>query len=294
MKVREGHIDFKGLKTYYRIAGECKNGKKPLLILHGGPGSTHNSFEVLDSLAEDGRALIMYDQIGCGLSPAPGRTELFNRETWVEELITLRKELNIEECHLMGQSWGGMLLLEYVCHYAPEGLKSLILSSTLPSSRLWGEEQHRMIRELPKEMQEAIEKAEKTGVYDSPEAKAAEAEYMIRHCNPVWTEKDPECLTRKKNRGDEAYVTGWGPNEYTPLGNLKDFDVISELKNIDQPTLITSGTNDLSTPYINKVMHDEIKGSRWELFRYSRHMAYAEENEKYIALLREWLNEHNN
>ncbi len=292
MKIREGYMDFEGCRTYYRIAGECTGERKPLLLLHGGPGSTHNSFEVLDRLADDGRALVMYDQVGCGRSPAPGRTDLFNRQTWVRELIALRKHLDLGELHLLGQSWGGMLLLEYVCGYAPSGIKSIILASTLPSSQLWGREQHRMIRELPDHMLDAIAEAERTGDYTSEGYMAANAEYMLRHCAPEWGEGDPECLTREKAFGTEAYNTAWGPNEFTPMGNLKDFDRIGDLGEIRIPALITSGTDDLSTPLINKTMYDRIPGARWELFEHSRHMAYAEENEKYTALLREWLREH--
>ena len=69
MEIREGYMPFKGYKTYYRIVGKKTGNKKPLVLLHGGPGSTHNYFEVLDRLAEeDGRELVMYDQIGCGES----------------------------------------------------------------------------------------------------------------------------------------------------------------------------------------------------------------------------------
>ena len=68
MKITEGYMPFKEGQTYYRITGECKGDKKPLVLLHGGPGSTHNYFEVLDEVAErDDRALIMPDQIGCGI-----------------------------------------------------------------------------------------------------------------------------------------------------------------------------------------------------------------------------------
>ena len=73
-----------------------------------------------------------------------------------KELETVRDHLNLKECHLLGQSWGGMLALEYLCNYPHEGIRSVILSSTLPSGMLWGAEQARMIRELPEDMQEAI------------------------------------------------------------------------------------------------------------------------------------------
>lgn len=61
MKIVEGYMPFEGFKTYYRIVGEGTKGKKPLLLLHGGPGSTHNYFEMLDKIAEGGRQVIMYD-----------------------------------------------------------------------------------------------------------------------------------------------------------------------------------------------------------------------------------------
>lgn len=291
MKITEGYMPYLGYQTYYRVVGECTGNKKPLVLLHGGPGSTHNYFEVLDRLAEeDGRQIIMYDQIGCGNSYLDGHPELWNAKTWIEELIALREHLGLKEMHLLGQSWGGMQLLDYVCNYKPEGLKSLILSSTLPASWMWGMEGHRMIKELPIEMQEAIDKATSTGDYSDPAYQAAEDEYMLRHCSGALTEDSPECLRRPKKSGREAYVVGWGTNEFTPEGTLKDYDVTEQLKDIKEPALVISGGNDLCTPYIAKYMFDRIPNSRWELFRECRHMCFVEENDKYVELLKEWLN----
>ena len=157
MEIREGYMSFLEYKTYYRIVGKKTGDKKPLVLLHGGPGSTHNYFEVLDRLAEeDGRELVMYDQLGCGNSYVENRPDLWNAGVWIEELRCIRKQLGLDEMHLLGQSWGGMLALQYVCNFKPEGLKSIVLSSTLPASWLWAEEQQRMIRLLPEEMQELI------------------------------------------------------------------------------------------------------------------------------------------
>lgn len=292
MQLTEGYMPFMGYKTYYRVAGELHTGKAPLILLHGGPGSTHNYFEVLDELADrDGRALIYYDQLGCGESYLDGHPELWTSETWVQELIALREHLGLQACHLLGQSWGGMLLLDYICNHSHEGVKSIILSSTLPASWLWGIEQRRMIRELPQEMQDAITLADESGDYSSPAYIAAEEEFMLRHAAGIPTEHDPECLRRKKRSGREPYITAWGPNEFTPQGTLKDYDVIGQLKDIRESALIISGGNDLCTPYIAKVMADGIPHSRWELFRTCRHMCFAEDTEHYMALLQDWLNE---
>lgn len=291
MEIKEGYMPFLEYKTYYRVVGKNTGNKKPLVLLHGGPGSTHNYFEVLDRIAEeDGRQLVMYDQIGCGNSYVENRPDLWNSKVWIEELIELRKHLGLDEIHLLGQSWGGMQTLEYVCNYKPEGLKSIILSSTLPASWLWAEEAQRMIAQMPQDMQDAIKKATESGDYSSSEYQAAEAEYMRQHCAGEVTENDPECLRRPKKAGRESYVVGWGPNEFTPLGTLKDYDVIDQLGDIKEPALIINGGNDLCTPYVAKFMYDRIPNSEWELFRTCRHMCFVEDNDHYVEVLKKWMN----
>ena len=291
--IKEGYMPFLNYKVYYRIVGDSNSKKKPLLLLHGGPGSTHNYFEVLDKLSIlDNRMIISYDQLGCGNSYLEGHKELWNLKTWIDELKAIREHLHLDELHILGQSWGGMLEIAYISDEKPKGIKSVILSSTLSSSQLWGKEQHRRIKYLSKEDQEAIEKAEKTGNYDTKEYEDANDHFMKRHCNYEVNENTPECLTRAKKPGKEAYVTAWGPNEFTPIGNLKDFDYTEKLKEWNLPSLIISGTNDLCSPLVAKTMYDNIKGSRWELFEDSRHCVFVDQNEKYIKLLIEWLNKY--
>lgn len=291
MKITEGYMPFKGYKTYYRIVGESKTNKTPLVLLHGGPGSTHNYFEVLDRLAEeDDRAIIMYDQIGCGLSSMPDCPELWNSETWAEELIQLREHLKLDEVHLLGQSWGGMLAIHYACEHKPKGVKSYILSSTLPAASLWEKEQRRRVGYLPQHMQDAIAKAEQTGDYSSEEYQKAEAEFMRRHCAGSIDANSPECLRREKKAGTNAYITAWGQNEFSPSGTLKNFDFMKEIENIKEPCLITSGLVDLCSPLIAKTMYDKIPNSEWELFEFSRHMPFVEENDKYVKVMIDWLN----
>ncbi|WP_130805883.1 proline iminopeptidase [Senegalia massiliensis] len=290
MKVTEGYMPYGKYKTYYRIVGENKDGKKPLLLLHGGPGSTHNYFETLDKLAEDGRQVIMYDQLGCGLSSIPEDPSLWTADKWTEELIELRKYLNLDEVHLLGQSWGGMLAIHYSCKYNPSGIKSYILSSTLPASKLWEKEQRRRITYMSAKHQEAIKKAEKTGDYSTEEYRKAEKEFMLRYCAGKIDENSPECLRREKNTGIQSYLVAWGQNEFSPSGTLKNFDYMNEIEDIKEPTLITSGQKDLCSPFIAKTMYDKIPNSKWELFEYSRHMPFVEENKKYINVLNDWLN----
>ncbi|MEE3421002.1 MAG: proline iminopeptidase-family hydrolase [Lachnospiraceae bacterium] len=305
-KIVEGTMPFMGYETYYRIVdgepekmkGLTDDAHAPLLLLHGGPGSTHNYMELLDELADTGRKVISYDQIGCGNSYVEGHPELWRMETWINELKSLLDYLHIDRCHIMGQSWGGMLLLQYLVD-REDGMKagtwkgpkvlSAVLSSTLSSSRLWAREQHRMIRFLPMAEQEAIRDAEETGNFDTPECQAATDHYMMLHCAGPYTADDPECLIRPKKAGTESYVVGWGNNEYSPSGTLKDYDLTDRLKEIQVPCLLMSGTDDLCTPYVAKTMSDRIPHSRWHLFQGARHMCFADSHEEYCEEMRSWM-----
>ena len=289
MKITEGYMPFMGYRTYYRIAGDINSGKSPVILLHGGPGSTHNYFELLDSVALSGHAMISYDQIGCGLSYVDGHPELWTPQTWLDELCSLIEHLGLKSFHLLGQSWGGMLDIIYLIEKKARGVKSAILSSTLSSSKLWAHEQHRMIRFMPADDQRAIAEAEANDDYSSEAYALANQHFMLMHCAGEVTDDSPECLRRPKRSGAEAYLYGWGPNEYTPTGSLRDYDYTDRLGEIAVPCLIISGTNDLCTPLVAKTMYDGIPNARWELFDGARHMPFAEQNEKYCKLLTEWI-----
>lgn len=285
-------MPFMGYKTYYRIAGECAEGKSPVIMLHGGPGSTHNYFELLDNVAESGHAVISYDQLGCGNSFVDGHPELWTPETWLNELCSLIDYLHLDKFHLLGQSWGGMLTFIYIFEKKAKGMKSAILSSTLPGNKIWVREQHRMIKLMSEEDQKAIADAEERNDYTSPAYVKANALYMLQHCAGEITEDSPECLRRPKKAGAEPYLYGWGPNEYNPTGSLKDYEYTDRLGEVNVPCLIMSGTDDLCTPFVAKTMYDGIPDSQWELFAGARHMPFAEQNERYTEVLTRWLDAH--
>lgn len=92
--------------------------------------------------------------------------------------------------------------------------------------------------------------------------------------------------------GKQAYLTAWGPNEYTPIGNLQSFDYLEQLHEIKIPMLITSGTDDLCTPYVAKTMYDCLPNAKWELFEGCRHMSFVEKREQYLHVLASWLDMH--
>ena len=292
MTIQEGYMPFMEYRTYYRIVGEQKDARKaPLLCLHGGPGSTHNYMEILDRIADTGRQVISYDQIGCGESFAEGRGDLWKAQTWINELKQIRNYLHLDKVHILGQSWGGMLAIQYMIAEKPCGVQSLILSSTLSSSALWSHEQHRRIHFLTQQDQEAIARAEESGDYTAEDYLTANEHFMERYCAGEADAQTPECLTRPKKIGAESYLYAWGPNEYTPSGSLKDYDYTDRLGEISVPALIVSGTNDLCSPLVAKTMYDRIPDAVWELFEGARHMCFAEQNDKYCEMLQKWLME---
>lgn len=215
----------------------------------------------------------------------------FTPDTWLDELEHLREQLALTRVHILGQSWGGMMAIWYALERKPQGVVSYILSSTLSSAKLWQQEQYRRIAYMPKDMQKAIHSAVAADDYSSEAYQAALSKFMQCHCaDEVLSDNAPECLGRPKVAGTEAYMVGWGPNEFTPTDTLSQYEFTNRLHEIQTPCLITNGQSDLCSPFIAKTMYDELPNAEWELFAYSRHMPFVQENEKYIAVLQKWLN----
>jgi pimeloyl-ACP methyl ester carboxylesterase len=157
----EGFVSFRDSKTWYHVSGDLGGGAIPLLLLHGGPGAPSQFFQPLDDLAAgpEGRPVVRYDQLGCGRSDRPTDPGLWRIDTFVEELAAVRDQLGLDRVHLLGQSWGGMLALEYLLT-KPEGVVSLTLSNSLSSVPLWCEEARRLRSDLPAGIQTAMRRFE--------------------------------------------------------------------------------------------------------------------------------------
>ena len=221
----------------------------------------------------------------------PDRAELWTMRTWLDELEALRCYLHLDRVHLLGQSWGGMIVIQYMCDESPEGVASIILSSSVPSVKLWEQEARRNIRFLPAEYQEALARAEADGNYEDPAFREAMMAYIKRHCFDQEQGELPECVLRKKNFGRQAFNTAWGYLDYKAVGNLKDFEYLDKLRTVSTPSLIISGVDDECTPLVAKSMYDRLPDPQWELFAFSKHMPFLTEHDKYMQLLRSWLSD---
>jgi L-proline amide hydrolase len=154
----------------------------------------------------------------------------------------------------------------------------------------WVEEANRLREDLPPDVQQTLLDHESAGTVDSPEYKAAMDVFYARHVCRV--DPLPEYVQRTFaaiDRNPEVYTTMNGPSEFHVVGTLKDWDIIPRLGEIRVPALVTSGRYDEATPLIAGTVHDGIPGSQWVLFEESSHMPHAEEPERYMQVLDEFL-----
>lgn len=261
----EGFLDRPVGRTWYRVTGD--GGRTPLVCLHGGPGSTHNYFRPLERLAEE-RPVVVYDQLGCGRSDRPDDVA-WCLALFTEELQQLREHLGLDEIHLLGTSWGGMLALEHALE-RPGSVSSLILSSTLASADEWVAE--------AKRLRDAIEGS------DDDVLEEFERRHFFRGAvEPL------ELVRMREERNGVVYEAMWGRNEWTMTGALAGWDVRPRLAELRMPTLILRGAHDLSTDTIAKTLRDGIPHAREVVFADSSHTPVLEETERYLRAVRDFL-----
>jgi pimeloyl-ACP methyl ester carboxylesterase len=267
LNAHEGHVEWRLGRTWYRVAG-AGAATTPLLALHGGPGSTHHYFAPLEQLADE-RPVVVYDQLGCGSSPAERDVD-WSVGVFLEELDALRAELGLERVHLLGTSWGGMLALEHALA-RPGGSSSLVLSSTLASTAEWAAEVKRLRDAIPtQDDDEANEELDRRHVFRGDRQRA-------------------EIRRGREERGAAVYDAMWGPYEWEPTGVLRDWDVRGRLREIETPTLVVRGGHDLSTEAVSRTLVEGIDGAREVVLDDASHTPVLEDTARYLAVLRDFL-----
>ena len=290
-----GTLDFRGWSTWYQVTGEIAGAQTPLVTLHGGPGASHDYILSLTDLAAGGRAVVHYDQLGCGRSThLPDRGgDFWTVELFLDELDNLLGRLGLAEgYHLLGQSWGGMLAAEHAVR-RPGGLRSLVISNSPASMALWSEAADGLRAQLPDGVREALERHEADGTYDDPEYLAATEAYYDRHVCRV-RPYPPEVQHSFDQIGQDptVYHTMNGPNEFHCLGTLRDWSIVERAGLIDVPTLLVSGRHDEAAPLVVQPFFDAIPDVRWEVFEESSHMPFVEERSRYMEVVGAFLAAH--
>ena len=253
-----------------------------------GPGRRRTTWSPLAERLSEHRPAIVYDQLGCGRSEHPDDTSLWTVDRAVEELDQVRSALGLDRCHLLGQSWGGWLAIEYMAR-RPSGIERLVLASTSASIPQFMAEARKLIEALPEPHRSVLIELGAKGDYDHPDYQAAVEEFYRRHLcrSDPW----PEALVRSCEQmdGNQVYLTMNGPTEFDVIGLLREWDRTADLPRITVPTLVTCGRYDEITPACSETITAGLPDARMHVFEQSAHIAHLEEGEAYAALVEEFL-----
>ncbi|TFF17846.1 alpha/beta fold hydrolase [Jiella endophytica] len=264
------------------------SGDDVVFCLNGGPGLPCDYLRDSHScLIDHGYRVVAFDQLGTGASDRPTDPALWTITRYVEEVETVRRALGLGKVHLVGQSWGGWLAIEYALTY-PEALRTLILENTVGDIPHLVTELERLRAALGPETVAMMQRHEADGSLDHPEYQAAVTLLNYRHvCRlPEWPAPVQRSLS-DWNMG--PYETMQGPNEFCYTGNLKDWNRIPDMHEITVPVLITVGQHDELTPACAARMKHALPDAEVAVFPNSSHMPFFEEPQAFFPVLLDFL-----
>lgn len=258
-----------------------------VLLLHGGPGATHEYLEAFDSyFPAAGIEYYYYDQLGSYYSDQPKDPELVELERYVEEVEQVRKALGLGQSnfYLYGHSWGGQLGIEYALKYQ-QHLKGLIISNMMASGPQYNEYAKKML--MPAMDQDAlaeIQGYEEAGEYENPRyMELLIKHYYIYHILRMPHESWPDPINRGfKNLNTAVYIPMQGPSELGASGILANWDRTADLAKITVPTLIVGARYDTMDPRHMEWMATTVQHGRYLHCPNGSHMALYDDQEIYF------------
>jgi proline iminopeptidase len=265
-----------------------------VLLLHGGPGATHEYFEALERfLGAEGIEFIYYDQLGSAYSDQPKDESLWTTERFVDEVEQVRQALGLDkdDFYLLGHSWGGILAVEYALAHQ-EHLKGLVVSNMMMSIP----EYNRYANEvLAKQMDPAvvaeIRAIEKSGRFDSPRyMELLQPHFYAKHICRL--EEWPDAVVRVFDTlNKQVYVLMQGPSEFGASGRLEQWDRTADLRRITVPTLVIGATHDTMDPEHMRRVAAGVQHGSFLLCPQGSHMAMWDDQRTYAAGLVRFLKE---
>ncbi|NEV92761.1 proline iminopeptidase-family hydrolase [Psychroflexus sp. YR1-1] len=254
-------------KVYTKRMGN--NPKMRILLLHGGPGGTHEQFGNFEGyLPNEEIEYIYYDQLDSYYSDKPNDPSLWTTERFVEEVEQVRQALGLhkDNFYLLGQSWGGILALEYALKYQ-DNLKGLIISNMVASVPEYNTYAQEVLGpQLPEEILTEIQQIEADKDYANPRYEELlmthfYTEHILRMPLENWP-KSIQLLFEHLN--PEIYVYMQGPSEFGIIeeATLSDWDVSHRLKEIKTPTLMLGAKHDTMDPKYMEWMATEVQHGR--------------------------------
>lgn len=276
------------------------NPKMKVLLLHGGPGATHEIFENFDGyLPNEEIEYIYYDQLDSYYSSKSNDSTLWTIERFVDEVEQVRKALELDKnnFYLLGQSWGGILAMEYALKHQ-QNLKGLIISNMMASAPEYEKYAKEVLApQLPPEVWKEISAIESKGDFGNPRySELLMKYYYTQHILRKPLEEWPEFINRTfSHLNPNIYVYMQGYSELGMTGNatLKNWDVSKRLSEITVPTLMIGGKYDTMDPNHMEWMSTQVQQGR-SLTLHAGHAAHYDDPENYFTGLINFLKDVNN
>jgi len=293
--MEEGFIDAHGVMIYYMTVGRGA----PLVIVHGGPGASHDYFlPYLLPLARSNR-LVFIDERGSGRSQKLENPGGYTVGNMVEDVEDVRQTLKLGRITLLGHSYGGVLAQAYALKYQ-RNLTHLILCSTFPSTREMNQVLSRIKEQMSPELRERIDNLEQAGLFGHGkdyEKNRYTNEYMIAAWGegyfPYLYQNNPDPNYDPVASGAMAwdlYREMWGSHgEYIIDGNLEAVEYVDQLPGIKAPTLIMVGDHDECAPSLSEEMHAKIAGSKLIILPKSGHMTFVDQPGMFIEAVKNFV-----
>lgn len=294
-QMEEGFVDVNQVMIYYKAIGKGD----PLLIVHGGPGASHDYFlPYLLPLIKNNR-LIFIDERGSGRSQKLDDPSGYTVENMAEDVEAVRQALGLGKISLLGHSYGGVLALAYALKYQ-ENLSSLILCSTFHSTSKMNQVFKNIKENMNPELRAKIDKMEQEGLYGHGkdyEKNRYTNEYMVAAWGegyfPYLYGNHPDANYDPVANGNmswDLYREMWGSHgEFVIDGNLSTVEYTERLSTIKVPTLVTVGDHDECAPSLSQEMHSKIEGSKLVIFPNSGHMTFVDQPTLFISAVNEFL-----
>jgi len=258
-----------------------------VLLLHGGPGMTHEYLEAMDSyLPGAGIEYYYYDQLGSFLSDQPDDPSLWDLPRFVEEVEQVRQALGLDKDNffLYGHSWGGILGIEYALKYQ-DHLKGLIISDMMSSAPAYNEYAEKVLEpQMDPQALAEIKKMEKDGDTDNPKyMELLMEQHYTRHILRMPPDQWPDCVNRAlAHMNPQIYVSMQGPSELGLSGKLIDWDRSHDLGRITVPTLVIGARYDTMDPKHMEWMSKQVKHGRYLYCANGSHLCMYDDQKTYF------------
>ncbi|MDI4633908.1 proline iminopeptidase-family hydrolase [Pelomonas sp. V22] len=270
------------------------NPKIKVLLLHGGPGATHEYFEAFDSyLPKEGIEYYYYDQLGSAFSDQPKDSSLWDLPRFVEEVEQVRQALKLDQSNffLLGHSWGGILAMEYALKY-PQHLKGLVISNMMASIPAYVSYAEKVLMPaMDQKVLAEILAIEKRKDYDNPRyMELLVPHYYAHHILRMPPDQWPEPVNRsfaKLNK--DVYIPMQGPSEMSSSGKLEKWDRVADLGNIKVPALTIGGQHDTMDPKHMEMMATKLGKGRYLHCAQGSHMSMYDDQATYFKGLIQFL-----